>query len=87
MQAENIIMFHNKHHKAYQSATLFNKAATNPIMLKLSSVQLVKAKPPTTGISDKLTNSPVFFLSTAHVMSTVKNGAEDLMVSVNDTAT
>jgi len=66
---------------------LFNKAATNPTALKLSSVQLVKANPPTTGTKDKLTNSPVRFLSTAHVISTVKNGAEDLIVSVNETAT
>ena len=70
-----------------QSATLFNNAATNPIMLKLNSVQLVRANPPTTGISDKLMSIPVRFLSTIQLITTVKNGAADFMVSVKDTAT
>ena len=71
----------------YQSATLFRSAATKPTMLKLNSVQLVRAKPPTTGIKDRLINIPVRFLSTTQLIMTVKNGAADFIVSVNDTAT
>ena len=70
-----------------QSATLFNNAATKPIMLKLNSVQLVRANPPTTGINDKLMSMPVCFLSTIQLITTVKNGAADFIVSVKDTAT
>lgn len=71
----------------YQSATLFRSAATKPTVLKLSSVQLVRASPPTTGINDKLISMPVRFLSTIQLIKTVKNGADDFIVSVKDTAT
>lgn len=47
----------------------------------------MRAKPPTTGINDKLINIPVRFLSTIQLMTTVKNGAADFIVSVKDTAT
>ena len=82
----NNIKFYAKS-STYQSATLFRSAATKPTMLKLNSVQLVRAKPPTTGIKDRLINIPVRFLSTTQLIMTVKNGAADFIVSVNDTAT
>ena len=78
---------HKTVNSTYQSAALFNRAAENPIMLKLNSVELVRARPPTTGINDKLISIPVRFLSTTQVITTVKNGADDFIVSVKDTAT
>lgn len=40
---------------AHQSTIFVNIAATKPIVVKLSSVKLVKARPPTTGKRDRLT--------------------------------
>jgi hypothetical protein len=55
--------------------------------LKESSVAEQSARPPTTGTSARLTMSEVRSPSMSRAKMTVKKGADDLTVSVNETAT
>ena len=56
-------------------------------MLNESSVAETSASPPTTGINEALTSVEVTSPSISRAKMTVKNGADDLTVSVNETAT
>ena len=55
--------------------------------MKESSVAEQSARPPTTGKSDRLTISDVRSPRIIRAKITVKNGADDLIVSVKETAT
>ncbi len=66
---------------------LLATAAKKPIVLKEASLHEQSTSPPTTGTSARFTGSEVYSLSISRAKITVKNGAEDLTVSVKETAT
>lgn len=68
-----------------QSTQLESSAAVKPMMWKELSDMLQKTRPVTIGSSDAFTRQPVRWPSKKYVSTTVKNGADDLIVSVRGT--
>jgi len=67
--------------------TLFNIAEANPTMLKLSSAAVQSERPAMMGRRERLTNKDDLSPNIIQAMIAVNIGAEDLIVSENETAT
>jgi di/tricarboxylate transporter len=70
-----------------QSMQFVTTAARNPTILKVSSVAEQSTSPSITGTSERLTCTLVVSRRMILVKTTVKKGAEALIVSVNEAAT